>query len=169
MMIPDGTRSQSGQALASSELAAWRGLLRVSVRLRRELDTRLSEGHNLTIGDYDVLVQLAEQHEQRMRMADLADSVLQPRSSLTRIVGGLEARGLIRREGTSDDARGVEAVLTEEGVAVFRRAQVAHHDNVRELFLDRLSDKQLAELAQAWEAVDRDALTPAPDEGNHRT
>jgi DNA-binding MarR family transcriptional regulator len=168
-MIPDGTRSQSGQALTSSELAAWRGLLRVSVRLRRDLDTRLSERHNLTIGDYDVLVQLAQQPTQRMRMADLAESVLQPRSSLTRIVGGLEARDLIRREGTSSDARGVEAVLTEEGVAVFRRAQLTHHDNVRELFLNRLSDEQLAELAQAWEAVDRDALKPAPDEGDHRT
>jgi DNA-binding MarR family transcriptional regulator len=158
-MIPPGTRSRSGQRLTDAELAAWRGLLRVSVRLRRELGRRLTERHGLSMADYDVLVRLAEEPGRRMRMAELAETVLQPRSSLTRIADGLERRGLIRRERTADDARGAEAVLTGEGLAVYRRAQRTHHDNVRALFLDRLSDAQLAQLADAWTAVDPEVLT----------
>jgi DNA-binding MarR family transcriptional regulator len=157
-------RSRSGQRLTDAELAAWRGLLRVGVRLRRELGSRLQERHGVTMADYDVLVRLAEQPARRMRMAELAESVLQPRSSLTRIVDGLERRGLIRRERTVDDARGAVAVLTEQGLATYRRAQRTHHDNVRALFVDRLSDAQLGQLAGAWAAVDPEALAPAADE-----
>jgi hypothetical protein len=32
------------------------------------------------------------------------------------------------------------------------------------LFLDRLSDAQLSQLAAAWAAVDPESLAPAPDE-----
>jgi DNA-binding MarR family transcriptional regulator len=161
-MIPSGTRSSSGQPLTDSELAAWRGLLRVSVRLRRELGEALSERHGLSMADYDALVRLAEEPGYRLRMAELADTILQPRSSLTRIVEGLEHRGLIRRERSTQDARGAEAILTDAGLAAFRRAQCSHHDNVRRLFLDRLTDDQLAQLGDAWEAIGSDALHAAP-------
>jgi DNA-binding MarR family transcriptional regulator len=139
-------------------------MLRVSVRLRRELDRRLGERHGISIADYDALVALAEQRGRRMRMSDLATEILQPRSSVTRIVDGLEQRGLVRRESSRVDARGADAVLTDAGLALYRRAQRSHHDNVRALFLDRLSDAQLDQLADAWRAVDPEALVPAPDE-----
>jgi DNA-binding MarR family transcriptional regulator len=157
-------RSRQGQRLTDAELAAWRGLLRVGVRLRRELGERLSERHQLTMAEYDALVQLAEQPGGRMRMAELADAILQPRSSLSRIADGLEHRGLIRRERTAEDARGAAAVLTRAGLATYRRAQRTHHDNIRAVFLNRLSDAQLTQLADAWASIDPEALAPAPDE-----
>ena len=147
-------RSRSGEPLTRRELAAWQGLLRVSFRLRRELEAALTRDHGLSMADYDVLVRLADDPDRGLRMSDLADAVLQPRSSLTRIVGGLEARGLARREPAEADARGARAVLTPAGSAAFRRAQVAHLDNVRRLFLDRLTVAQLDQLAAAWEAID---------------
>jgi DNA-binding MarR family transcriptional regulator len=160
------TRSRPGHPLTGAELAAWRGLLRIAVRLRRELDRRLRERHEISLADYDALVVLAEQRGRRLRMSDLADAILQPRSSVTRIVDGLERRGLVRRERTGVDARGAEAVLTDAGIAVYRRAQRSHHDNVRALFLDHLSDSQLAQLRAAWEGVNPEALAPAPDEAS---
>jgi DNA-binding MarR family transcriptional regulator len=163
-MIPTGTRSGSGKRLTSAELAAWRGMLRVSARLRRELDRRLDERHGIGIADYDALVALAEQPGRRMRMSDLATAILQPRSSVTRIVDGLEHRGLVAREPSHVDARGADAVLTDAGLALYRRAQRSHHDNVRALFLDRLSDAQLSHLASAWAAVYPESLAAAPDE-----
>jgi len=168
-MLPSGTRSGSGQRLTGEELAAWRGMLRVSVRLRRELDRRLSERHGITIADYDALVALAEQPGRRMRMSDLAAGILQPRSSVTRIVDGLERRGLVDREPSRVDARGADAVLTDAGLALYRRAQRSHHDNVRALFLDRLSDAQLKQLASAWAAVYPESLAPAADERVQRS
>jgi DNA-binding MarR family transcriptional regulator len=139
-------------------------MLRVSVRLRRELDRRLGERHGITIADYDALVALAEQPGRRMRMSDLAAAILQPRSSVTRIVDGLEHRGLVDREPSRVDARGADAVLTDAGIALYRRAQRSHHDNVRALFLDRLSDAQLNQLASVWAAVYPESLATSPNE-----
>ena len=152
-MIPNGTRSTDGKPLTELELGAWQGMLRAVVALRRELGDALTAEHGLSMADYDVLVRLAEQPGRRMRMADLAANILQPRSSLTRIASGLEARGLIRREPSPADGRGAEAVLTADGLAVFRAAQRGHLRRVRERFLDRLDDAQLAHLAEAWRAV----------------
>ena len=163
-MIPSGTRSATGERLTSAELAAWRGMLRVATRLRRELGERLASEHGLSMADYDVLVRLAEQPGRRIRMSDLAEAILQPRSSLTRIADGLERRGLIRRERSPADGRGAEAVLTDEGLARFRDAQQTHLAGVRDRFLDRLGDDQLAQLAAAWQAIEPTALDPAPDE-----
>jgi DNA-binding MarR family transcriptional regulator len=143
-------------------------MLRVSVRLRRELDRQLGERHGITIVDYDALVALAGQPGHRMRMSDLATAILQPRSSVTRIVDGLEHRGLVDREPSRVDARGADAVLTGAGHALYRRALRSHHDNVRALFLDRLSDAQLNQLASAWAAVYPESLATAPDEKVHR-
>jgi DNA-binding MarR family transcriptional regulator len=116
------------------------------------------------MADYDALVRLSEQPGRRMRMVDLAEAILQPRSSLTRIVDGLERRGLVRREPSPEDGRGAEAVMTAEGQSLFRAAQRTHLDGVRERFLHRLSDEQLAHLANAWAAIEPSALEPAPDE-----
>jgi DNA-binding MarR family transcriptional regulator len=167
MMIPPGTRSRTGGQLTDDELAAWRGMLRTTARLRRVLGERLAQHHQLSMADYDLLVCLAGEPQQRMRMSELADEILQPRSSLTRIADGLERRGVIRRVQSPADGRGAEAVLTREGLRAFRRAQRSHHDNIRELFLDRLDNRHLACLAEAWDAIE--AMPPDASTGNRRS
>jgi DNA-binding MarR family transcriptional regulator len=147
-------RSRPGEPLTDAELRAWQGLLRTSFRLRRDMGEALAREHDLSMADYDVLVRLADGAHGALRMADLADAVLQPRSSLTRIVDGLEQRGLVRRERTDDDGRGQRAVLTAAGREAFTRAQGTHLDNVRRAFLDRVSAEQMRELAAIWAAVE---------------
>ena len=156
-MIPSGTRSASGEPLTPAELAAWAGALRTVIRLRAELGAALTAHHGLSMADYDFLVRLTDAESHRMRMADLARRILQPRSSLTRIATGLEQRGLVRREPSADDGRGTEVVLTPAGLALLRAAQRDHLDHVRERFLSHLDDAQLAALADAWEAIGRAA------------
>jgi DNA-binding MarR family transcriptional regulator len=163
-MIPSGTRSRDGQRLTADELAAWRGLLRIAFSIRQDLGQQLHEEHGLSMAEYDLLVRLAERPDRKMRMSELAEAILQPRSSVTRIAAGLEARRFIRREPTTSDGRGTEAVLTASGEAAFRKAQKTHLAGVRERFLERLTDRQLDELARAWSAIDPGALAPGPDE-----
>ena len=156
-MSPSPNRSKRGQQLTEGELAAWRGLLRTSVRLRRELGDRMTRDTALTLADYDILLALAGSESGRMRMAELADISLQPRSSLTRLVDDLERRGHVRRERSAADGRGADAILTTEGRAAFRKAHRRHLDNVRGVFLDHLSDRQLRELAGIWRDLGIDA------------
>src|SRR3954454_10750472 len=99
------------------ELDAWRGFLRTHAPLVRELDDELTERHGLPLSSYDVLVQLDEAPEGRLRMSSLADAVLLSRSGLSRLVTRLEGQGLIERAECPNDARGAFAAITNAGRA----------------------------------------------------
>jgi DNA-binding MarR family transcriptional regulator len=83
--------------LNSLELDAWRGMLRVHSTLVKKLDTELVAAHGLGLTSYEVLMFLADAPDQRMRMHDLAASIVLSRSGLTRLADRLERDGLIRR------------------------------------------------------------------------
>ena len=72
--------SQPVLELTSTELGAWRGMLRVHAALVRELDAELDAAHELPLSSYDVLIYLQAAPDKRLRMAELADSVLLSRS-----------------------------------------------------------------------------------------
>jgi len=157
-------RSRDGERLTPLELAAWRGVLRVQARMLRRLDATMQAEHDLGLAGYEILLRLSEQPDHRMRMAALADAIIRPRSTLTRVVTQLEERSLVRRDADEHDGRGASAVLTGSGLRTFRAAQQTNLAEVRTAFLDRLDDDALGALASAWAAVDPDVLQPAPDE-----
>src|SRR5919109_1889450 len=106
------------EELTALELGAWRGLLRVHAALVRELDAELGAAHSLPLTSYDVLINLQAAPDKRMRMAELADTVLLSRSGVTRLVDRLVRDGLIVRDACESDGRGSFAVLTEAGGGV---------------------------------------------------
>ena len=145
--------TQPVQELTGTELGAWRGLLRVHAALVRELDAELDAAHDLPLSSYDVLIYLQAAPGKRLRMAELADSVLLSRSGVTRLVDRLEREGLIVRDTCSSDGRGLYAVLTDEGEAMLARARPTHLAGVRERFLEHFSEEELELLATYWERV----------------
>jgi DNA-binding MarR family transcriptional regulator len=139
--------------LTGIELGAWRGMLRVHAALVRELDAELYAAHDLPLSSYDVLIYLQAAPGKRLRMAELADSVLLSRSGVTRLVDRLEREGLIERDTCTSDGRGCFAVLTEQGEQALARARPTHLAGVRERFLSRFSEDELEQLALFWERV----------------
>jgi DNA-binding MarR family transcriptional regulator len=139
--------------LTETELAAWRGFLRVHAALVKELDAHLEETHDLPLSSYEVLITLKAAPDHRLRMAELADRALLSRSGMTRLVDRLEREGLLARDRCSSDARGCYAVLTEAGESILRRARPAHLQAVRERFLQHLSDDELQLLGRLWERL----------------
>jgi DNA-binding MarR family transcriptional regulator len=139
--------------LDQEELGAWRGMLRTHAELTRALDAELTRAHDMPLSSYEVLLFLNDSEEGRMRMSELADSVLLSRSGLTRLVDRLERQGLLRRERCTSDARGLFAEITDEGRGVFAKARKTHLDGVRRLFLDRFSRDELRTLGGFWEKV----------------
>lgn len=144
--------TQSG-ALTERELRAWRGLLRVHASLSKALDADLEAAHGLPLSSYEVLMHLAGAPDGRMRMCNLAESVILSRSGLTRLVDRLEREGFIAREPCEDDARGSFAVVTTTGREKLAAARVTHLAGVRALFLDHFSAEDLDALGNAWERV----------------
>ena len=139
--------------LDQEELGAWRGMLRAHAALTRSLDAELTREHDLPLSSYEVLLFLNDSDGGRMRMSELADSVLLSRSGLTRLVDRLERQGLLRRERCTSDARGLFAEITDEGRGLFAEARKTHLDGVRRLFLDHFSRDELRTLGAFWEKV----------------
>lgn len=133
--------------LSDDRLVAWRGFLQAHAVLVRRLEADLLAEHRLPLASYDVLVQLVESPDRRLRMTELAGRALISRSGLTRLVDRLEREGLVRREACDDDARGMFAVLTDDGFARLRRAAPTHLRGVATYAMDRLDDEQVRALA----------------------
>jgi DNA-binding MarR family transcriptional regulator len=139
--------------LSAAELGAWRGMLRVHTALLRALDTELDAAHGLPLTSYDVLIYLQHAPQKRLRMAELADSVVLSRSGVTRLVDRLEREGLLVRDACDDDGRGLYAVLTRKGEELLERARPTHLAGVRERFLHHFSEDELEQMAAYWERV----------------
>ena len=144
------TAPSTDQLLSARELRAWRGLLRVHAHLVKALDAELESSHGLGVTSYEVLMYLADSPEGRMRMHDLAASVLLSRSGLTRLVDRLAREGLLERKACESDARGAFAVLTAAGRSKLVAARRTHLDGVRRHFVVHLSDEELDMLCGIW-------------------
>src|SRR6266566_1678531 len=131
---------------------AWRSLLRAHATLMRRLDTDLERETGLSLGDFDVLAQLAEAHGQ-LRMTDLADRALISRSGMSRRVARLADEGLVRRDKAGTDGRGVVVALTEAGIARLAETAPVHVRGISKLFVARLDDQELALLERALNKV----------------
>ncbi|HZG48090.1 MAG TPA: MarR family transcriptional regulator [Thermoleophilaceae bacterium] len=147
--------------LDRDELGAWRGLLRVHSELTKALDAELVAAHGLPLSSYEVLLFLADSPDGRMRMAELADSVLLSRSGLTRLVDRLERDGLLNRVPCEQDARGFFAEVTPSGRKLFRAARRTHLDGVRERFLRHFSRDELRTLGALWLKIPAAAELPS--------
>ena len=119
----------------------------------RELDLELQEAHGLPLKSYEVLLLLEPALGRRLRMSELADSLLLSQSGITRLVDRLERGGLVRRERCESDARGYYAALTGKGLARLQEARPTHLAGVRRLFVERLSTRELEGLASTWERI----------------
>ena len=146
-------QAHSVNALTPLELAAWRGFLRAHARLVHELDQSLRQEHGLPLHEYEVMLVLAEAPSRRLRMAELADTVLLSQSGLTRLVDRLERAGLAERVRCTSDGRGLFAQLTDAGAARLAEARPAHLAGVRDRFLARFAAGELGELAGFWERL----------------
>jgi len=143
----------SSAALSEPELRAWRGLLRVHASLTKAMDAELEAEHGLPLTSYEVLMYLADAEGERMRMCDLASSIILSRSGLTRLVDRLEREGLIERVSCASDARGAFAKLTPVGRDKLQAARATHLAGIRQLYLDRLTPEEQQQLGDLWERM----------------
>lgn len=140
--------------LSGHEQSVWRSLLRAQSRIESELDRDLQRESGLSLVEYGILVSLSEAEGERMRMRNLADSVIVSKSRLTHQITRLERMGYVRREPCTDDRRGYWAVLTAEGGAALAGAARGHVAKVRERVFDRLTPDQVKVLGEVMGALE---------------
>jgi DNA-binding MarR family transcriptional regulator len=136
-------------------LEPWRSFLTAHARLSRRLDEELRAEHDLSLPEYDALLQLAHAPDRRLRMSRLANLVLLSKSGVTRLIDRLEADGFVRRTQCVTDARGAEAVLTEAGLDRLREAAHTHLAGIERYFLAPLAPAELATIGRTMSAIAR--------------
>ncbi|MBT2390080.1 MULTISPECIES: MarR family winged helix-turn-helix transcriptional regulator [Streptomyces] len=138
--------------LTDDEQCAWRTHLDVSRLLMHQLEKDL-QPFGLTNNDYEILVNLSESAERRLRMSDLAEATLQSKSRLSHQITRMENAGLVRRENCESDRRGLYAVLTEQGMETMQKVAPHHVASVRKHFIDLLTPEALADLRESLSPV----------------
>lgn len=129
---------------------AWTGLLQTHRRLTRELDAELEAQHDLSFSALEILARLHRAEERHLRMSDLADQASLSLSRVSRLVDQLERRGAVARQACPTDARVVHVVLTDPGAELLCQAQETHFAGVEERFFGRLSEDEVAVLAEIF-------------------
>jgi DNA-binding MarR family transcriptional regulator len=128
-------------------------MLRLHARLVRELSAELEQAHGMPLSSYEVLLVLANAPDERMRMAELADSVLLSPSGITRLVDRLVTDGLVGKQRCLRDRRGWYAVLTDVGRERLADARGTHLAGVRARFHEQITPAEQALLTGIWERL----------------
>ncbi|MFW3172275.1 MarR family winged helix-turn-helix transcriptional regulator [Geodermatophilus sp. CPCC 206100] len=139
--------------LCADEQQAWRAWLYSTLLLQDRLDRELTHATGISHAYYEILVNLSEVPERRLRMSELADRCLSSRSRLSHAVSRLEERGWVRRQVCPDDGRGQLAVLTDEGFAALEAAAPVHVESVRTHLFDQLSPEQVEAMRDLGETL----------------
>jgi len=139
--------------LSEAQQRNWRAFLGGVMGLLDRLERELRADHGLALSEYEILVRLSEAPNRTMRMAELADRVALSRSRATHTVGRLEAKGIVRREPCDEDGRGVQAVLTEDGLALLQAAAQTHVRGVQEHFVVLASTEEFDTVGRVMDRV----------------
>jgi DNA-binding MarR family transcriptional regulator len=139
--------------LSELHLAAWRAFLKAHATVVDRIDHDLVAAERLPLSWYDVLIELYEAPERRLRMHELARRVLLSRSGLTRLVDRLEAEGLLTRDRSGTDRRGAYAVITGQGIAALRRAWPVYAQGIAQYFAQWLTQEEAQVFVSALERI----------------
>jgi DNA-binding MarR family transcriptional regulator len=139
--------------LDDDEQATWRTFLAATQLLRESLERQLQRDAGMPHTYYMILVALSETPERSMTMSELAQLARSSPSRLSHAVAKLEEAGWVRRCRHAQDGRTTLATLTDEGFAALAAAAPGHVEQVRSALFDPLTDEQVRQLREIFQAV----------------
>jgi DNA-binding MarR family transcriptional regulator len=141
------------QWLNADERRAWLALMSINTLLPAALDSQLHSAGKLSLFDYHVLAMLSETESRFLPMSELAARTSASLSRLSHVVTKLQNRGWVERRPHPGDARVTTAHLTDAGMDTIVGLAPGHVESVRSLFLDALSEEDVADLARIGEKI----------------
>lgn len=134
--------------LDDEQQRTWRSWLKLNRDLPAALARDLASCSDLSMADFEVLVNLTDVPDGRLRISELAANMAWERSRVSHQLKRMEARGLVDRAGCPDDGRGSFVGITESGRAAIEQAAPSHVAAVRRLVVDVLTEEELATLGR---------------------
>ncbi|HJZ48496.1 MAG TPA: MarR family transcriptional regulator [Roseiflexaceae bacterium] len=141
------------ERVTTAQITAWRLFITAHATLIEQIDRELAAAGCIPLQWYDVLVELFEAPERRLRMAELARRVVLSRSSLTHLADRLEREGLLARERVHTDRRGAYAVLTAQGEQALRAAWPIYARGIAQHFVRHLTHGDIQILTDVFQRL----------------
>ena len=140
----------SEKIISDRRLDSWRLFITLYPKLIERIDAELQAAGQLSLPQYDVLIELFETDKKRLRMFELAQRVVLSRSSITRLTDQLTLQGMLTRETDPADRRGSYAVLTEAGETALKNAWPIYREAILRQFGQFLSEEEAQILVQVF-------------------
>lgn len=141
MVISSGTCPVGDERVALFGL-----LLETNARLSHDLATTLETSCQLPLAWFEVLLQLHNTSDGRLKMSQMADAIFHSTGGTTRLVDRLEDAGLVRREHCPSDRRAIYVAITDEGSAKLDEALGVHLTYLEGLLDSRLTLDERGDL-----------------------
>lgn len=150
---PRGTDSKGDEERRAIHGEAWTALSRTQAGVSLRLQTALAEGGFPPLPWYEVLETVADAPEQRLRMGDLAETLVITRGGLTKLVDRMVRAGLIERTFCEEDRRVSYATLCDDGRQMLAQMRPIVTAELEAAFSAALSEQQAAGLRDTLELV----------------
>ncbi len=137
-------------------------LVRTADLLRRAL-TRVVEPQGITLQQYNVLRILRGSGADGLPTLDIAGRMIEQAPGVTRLLDRLQAKGLVRRQRSSEDRRQIRCWITPAGLELLGRLDRPMQEGAR-AFMSPLDARELALFIGHL-----DALRAGPDARGPRT
>jgi len=128
--------------LTDTQQRAWQGLIVIFLRAMPELE-RTFKANDLLAVQYGILVALADEPNQTLRLTELADFANTSQSR----------RGDVEITEDPNDRRAKNATLTEAGKQRLDNIAPQHVEDIQRLLFDHLDPQQTTALADALSAI----------------
>lgn len=134
------------EALRHDERVAVARLRALIELLPTALDRQLS-GAGVTSFEFTLLEALHSAELGRLRLTALASRTNATLPRLSRVVTGLERKGLVVRAACEEDGRATNAVLTEAGEEAYLHTRPVYEGAVRDMVLSNLDEESVGQLS----------------------
>lgn len=135
--------------LDSAQNSVWRLFLTAHTRLVDRVEQDFIQAGLPPFEWYDMLIALKQAPDQRLRLSELAETLLVTRTNVTRLADRLEKAELIYRETCQSDRRGAFAILTEAGLAMQQKMWTVYAQSIAQYFGRHLTEKDIKTFTKA--------------------
>ena len=141
-----------GVDIPARSIYAMARLMRISNDIQEGLEQSL-QPYGLSLGRFTLLITLLREDGHRLKPSALAERAGVTRATVTGLLDGLEARGVVRRTAHPEDRRSLLVELTPEGLLFMTEMLPEHTERVAQL-MSAVDDKDTQELLRILEKIE---------------
>ena len=136
-----------------AQVGAWSALVRAHKGALQAIESDVDRAAPISLGWYDVLLELRAAPVRQLRMQDLASRVVLSRTRVSRLVDEMVRAGLIEKQPDLADGRASLAILTGSGEAALRRTAPRYVNAIEAHFGSLLTREELRVLTDALNRI----------------